>query len=336
MPLFDTQNNYGKSTDGLGISTRPSRKLILASSFFVVAFLIAISIASFPPFQFQKNTVLTVAPGATLVEITSNAKKLKIVESRIFLQSLVISLGGERGVQAGDYYFPKPLNVFAVAKMLATGNFNIDQVRITIPEGYSRSEISQVSQTLLPNFSSSVFGDLTKNDEGYLFPDTYFVFPSIATDAYVKLLKDNFNTKISPLLSDIVQSGKNKKDIITMASIIEKEAHGDEDRSIISGILWNRINIGMPLQVDATFLYILGKGSSSLTLDDLKTDSLYNTYLYKGLPPGPIGNPGLESIKAAIFPSATEYLYYLHDKNGGIHYAKTFEEHKKNKLKYLD
>jgi hypothetical protein len=168
--------------------------------------------------------------------------------------------------------------------MLATGNFNVDQVRITIPEGYSRAEISLISQALLPNFDVDKFMNKTQNDEGYLFPDTYFVFPSITTENFIKLLKDNFDTKINPLREDIVASSRSEKDIIKMASIIEKEAHGNEDRYVISGILWNRIDKGMPLQVDATFLYLLGKGSNSLTLEDLKTDSPYNTYIYKGLP----------------------------------------------------
>lgn len=336
MPPLDTQNNPGSSNESLGIALHSSKKLVLISSFFIIAILVVISFASMPPLSFQKNTVLTVTPGSTLVEITSNAKKLHIVQSRIFLQSLVISLGGERGVQAGDYYFSKPLSVFAVAKMLATGNFNVDQVRITIPEGYSRAEISLVSQALLSNFNTNVFMEKTQNDEGYLFPDTYFVFPSITTENFIKLLKDNFDAKINSLREDIVASDRSEKDIIIMASIIEKEANGNEDRYVISGILWNRIDKGMPLQVDATFLYLLGKGSSSLTLEDLKTDSPYNTYLYKGLPPTPIGNPGIESIKAAIHPNVTPYFYYLHDKNGGIHYAKTFDEHKKNKQKYLN
>jgi UPF0755 protein len=244
MPPFDTQNNLGSSNESLGIALHSSKKLVLVSSFFIIALLIVISFASMPPFSFQKNTVLTVAPGSTLVEITSNAKKLHIVQSRIFLQSLVISLGGERGVQAGDYFFSKPASVFSVAKMLATGNFNVDQVRITIPEGYSRAEISLISQALLPNFDVDKFMNKTQNDEGYLFPDTYFVFPSITTENFIKLLKDNFDTKINPLREDIVASSRSEKDIIKMASIIEKEAHGNEDRYVISGILWNRIDKG--------------------------------------------------------------------------------------------
>ncbi len=110
---------------------------------------------------------------------------------------------------------------------------------------------------------------------------------------------------------------------------------GDSDRAIVSGILWNRLNKGMPLQVDATLGYVTGKSSSELTVNDLKSDSLYNTYTHKGLPPGPISNPGIAAIGAAIHPDISPYLYYLHDKNGVIHFARTFAEHKQNIAKYL-
>ena len=109
----------------------------------------------------------------------------------------------------------------------------------------------------------------------------------------------------------------------------------DKDHKIISGILWKRIGMNMPLQVDAPFLYILGKTSAELTLADLKKDSPYNTYVNRGLPIGPIGNPGFSALRAAVFPASSPYLYYLSDNEGIMHYAKTFEEHKANKEKYL-
>jgi UPF0755 protein len=120
-----------------------------------------------------------------------------------------------------------------------------------------------------------------------------------------------------------------------MASILEAEARTTETRKIISGILWKRMEIGMPLQVDAPFQYIIGKNTFQLTTNDLKFDSPYNTYKYKGLPPGPIGNPGLDAISATVNPIKTNYLYYLSDVRGNMHYAKTFAEHVINKEKYL-
>jgi len=121
-----------------------------------------------------------------------------------------------------------------------------------------------------------------------------------------------------------------------MASIIEAEARTTESRRIISGILWKRISLGMPLQVDSTFVYINGKNTYELTSDDLKIDSPYNTYVYKGLPPTPIGNPGLDAILAALYPKTSKYLYFLSSKSGDMYYATTFEQHKRNKELYLN
>jgi UPF0755 protein len=149
--------------------------------------------------------------------------------------------------------------------------------------------------------------------EGYLFPDTYFFLTDANETDVINSMNDNFKKKMTPLLPDINTFGKTEKEIITMASIIEREAKGDADREIISGILWKRIKIGMPLQVDAA----------------------PETYKTKELPRNPIGNPGLLSIKAAIHPVSSSYLYYLHDKNGYIHYAKNFTEHQINIRKYL-
>ena len=121
-----------------------------------------------------------------------------------------------------------------------------------------------------------------------------------------------------------------------MASLLEKEARTTESRRIIAGILWKRLEIGMLLQVDAVFGYIINKGSLQLTLEDLSIDSPYNTYRYKGLPIGPIANPGLDSLQAATMPILTDYLFYLSDKEGTMHYSETFEEHKRKKRLYLN
>jgi UPF0755 protein len=149
------------------------------------------------------------------------------------------------------------------------------------------------------------------------------------------MLSDNFEKQILSVDFDKSLTSKKLDEIITMASIIEGEAVKDEDRRLITDILWRRIEIGMPLQVDTTFMYINGKSSSELTKADLKINSPYNTYVNKGLPPGPISNPGIEAINAVIFPTANKYLYYLSDKNGDMHYAETFAEHIRNKEKYL-
>lgn len=136
-------------------------------------------------------------------------------------------------------------------------------------------------------------------------------------------------------MAEIERQGKNLEEIIIMASIIEKEMSSPEDGRIISGILWKRIEAGMGLQADATLTYLTGKPSLKLTEEDLAIDSPYNTYKYRGLPTGPISNPGLNAIKAAIYPEESSYWYYLHDSESQPHYARAFEEHIENKLRYL-
>ena len=149
-------------------------------------------------------------------------------------------------------------------------------------------------------------------------------------------MRSNFLRKIVSIQQSIFDFKHSEKDIIIMASILEDEATSTEARRIVSGILWKRLALGMPLQVDSTFLYINGKNTYDLTLDDLKIDSPYNTYLYKGLPPGPIGNPGLEAITDAVNPTASKYLYFLSSRDGTVYYAKTFEKHQTNREKYLN
>lgn len=187
------------------------------------------------------------------------------------------------------------------------------EVKVTIPEGLNISDIESIFTNKLPNFDRNIFLLETKDKEGYLFPDTYFFLLSDNSIKAVKAMVDNFNKKIDPLLPEIKNSNHSEKEIITMASIIEREAKGGSDRAVISGILWNRLSRGMMLQVDAA----------------------PETYKTKGLPENPIANPGLEAIKAALHPVNSQYLFYLHDKTGVIHYAVSFTEHQKNISKYL-
>lgn len=179
--------------------------------------------------------------------------------------------------------------------------------------------------------------------QGYLFPDTYRVYASsTVTDIITKML-DNFGQKLTPQRrADIEAQGKTIYEILTMASIVEKEApinyqtNDDKDARIISGIFWHRLKIGQPLQSDATLSYALGDNKTQHNTVDLAVDSPYNTYKYAGLPPGPIGNPGLLAIEAAIYPIATDYNYFLTPPGSKtVIYARTYAEHLRNKAKYL-
>jgi UPF0755 protein len=148
---------------------------------------------------------------------------------------------------------------------------------------------------------------------------------------------DNFDKKLTQDLRDeIARQKKTIFEIVTMASILEKEVQTDEDRAMVADIFWRRLKAGMPLQADSTINYITGKSDSRANLTDIQIDSPYNTYKYPGLPVGPIGNPGLSAIKAAIYPKANGYWYFLTTDDGKVIYAKSFDEHKANKAKYLN
>ena len=173
--------------------------------------------------------------------------------------------------------------------------------------------------------------------EGYLFPDTYRIYASSsATDIVYKML-DNFDNKLTEeMRQDIIAQHKTLSEIITMASIIEKEVTVSTDMAIVSGIFWDRITNGQALQSCATLAYILGENKPQYSYEETRTPSAYNTYLHRDLPPGPIANPGLMAITAAIYPKDTNYNYFLSDpKTGDTIYASTYDEHLQNKNKYL-
>lgn len=263
--------------------------------------------------NFPTGGIKNIPIGGNLRSISLNLKEEGYIKSRLVFESFVIMYGGERRILPGAYLFKHKLPVFEVARRISFGVRGLDPVKITIPEGMNNTEIAAIYDSKLPNFNADNFIQLAIKKQGYLFPDTYFFFPTEIEENVIKNMEDNFEKKIESVRSEIEDIGKTEKEIIIMASIIEREARGDTDREYISGILWKRLAIGMPLQVDAW----------------------PETYKQKGLPQYPIGNPGIEAIRAAIHPQDTNYLYYLHDPKGEIHYAKTFAEHKANKLRYL-
>ncbi len=291
----------------------------------------------FPPANFPEHRIITIENGASLSTIATKFKEEGIIRSVGIFKTLVIAFGGDKKVLAGDYLFDKPKNVLSVAEKMATGDFGVEKVSITLPEGLSSKEMAEILDEQLPEFNKEEFVFLTKDLEGYVFPDTYLLFPSTTAPEALKMMKDTFDKKVrTPLQKEIDDSGKTMDEIITMASMIQDEALDDyEEKQMISGILWKRLDKGMRLQVDATLRYVNGKTSGEMTNADLAFDHEYNTYTRAGLPPTPIGNPGIDSIKAAIHPKSSEYYFYLHEKSGTIHYAVTYEDHKKNINLYL-
>lgn len=301
----------------------PSRSPVLLC---VVAFLVvaAYAIGFGPPAGYPGETLVRVPDGATVSDVGEMLREKGAIRIP-FLFSLAVRAG--RGtIVAGTYALDRKENVFSLAYRFSHGETRIPVAKVTIPEGYTAREAAAILAKNLPGFDADAFLALAKPDEGYLFPDTYFFSAGTPPSAVVDAMRSNFEKRTQPLEKDIQAFGKPESDVIIIASMLEKEARQPETRRIVAGILWRRLAIGMPLQVDATFGYIFGTSTYSPSAVDMKVDSPYNTYKYKGLPPGPIGNPGAEAIEDAVTPVQTPYLYYVTDKEGNIYYAKTYAE----------
>src|SRR3989344_5433231 len=205
-----------------------------------------------------------------------------------------------------------------------------------IPEGATTGDMAVIFGNRLLRFDAERFLADARSQEGYLFPDTYFFLPNAAEDLVIRTMRQNFDSHEASIDAQVQAFGKPLGDVVIMASLLEREAKTMEDRRMIAGVLWNRLNRGMLLQVDAAFLYSLGRNTYQLTTEDLASDSRYNTYRYKGLPPGPIGSPSMISLEAAVTPVKHDYLYYLADRNGKTYFSKTYAEHLRNKQRYVD
>jgi UPF0755 protein len=238
---------------------------------------------------------------------------------------------------------------------------------VTLKEGWSNKQIAEfldqqglVKKDDFLNYVTSGYFNLkgefdflkdipsSASLEGYLFPDTYNFFNNSSNEQIVKkILSTGFDKRVTEKIrADILNQGKNLYDVVTLASIIEKEVRwydngnfkekNSEDMKMVADIFLKRLKDGIPLQSDATINYLTNKGSDQPSLEDLKINSSYNTYLNKGLPPGPIANPSLYAIEAVVYPTSNPYYYFLTAKDGQVIYSKTYEEHLQNKHKYLD
>ncbi len=300
---------------------------------FLVLLLYAVFLSA--PMRFPEGMVVKVPKGESVRSIAAKLKENKIIRSKLLFETMVQLRGGN--IIAGEYSFQRRSSVFSVGSRVATGDFKITPIRIKILEGSTVREIAALLSEKIPDFNDIQFLKLAKEKEGYLFPDTYFILPGATPETVLTMLENAFEESISrpDVAAAIQRSRKSLSDIVIMASLLEKEVPSTYDRRVIAGILWRRIELDMPLQVDAVFPYFLGKNSFELTRADLAIDNPYNTYANKGLPVGPIANPSLDAILAAATPIQTNYLYYLSDRHSNLHYSVTYGEHLAAKRKYL-
>ena len=265
------------------------------------------------PNNFPTPYILTVNKGDTFLKISTELRKDNIIRSMTTFKLYMRLFGNEKSIEPGEYLFSYPVSALDIAFRISGRQFGIEKSKVTIPEGFTNTDIAKRLVEVFPNFDSTTFLTLAADKQGYLFPDTYSFYPNISPDKVIETMSQNFVLKTNDFNDVIKKSGRTYNEIIVMASLIEKEASGNGDRALIAGILWKRIDHGMPLQIDADKI----------------------TYKQKGLPKNPIANPGALAIQAALNPIYSSALYYLHDKAGAIHYADTYTDHQKNIRKYL-
>lgn len=288
-------------------------------------------------------------------QISDLLKQRGIIRSPLAFKLYTKFNGVESGLEAGKFVLRPSMNVSELIEVLQDGK--AEEMIITIPEGFTVKEIDELlsDKGIIDggeiidcanacdfetyDFLPSGDGQIKRGGklEGYLFPDTYYVnVEEFVSKFFLERMLNTFRRRVIETFPQEFESPERSlHQIVTMASLIEEEAQNDEERSVISGILWKRFDAGLGLGVDATVRYVLNKQTEAITTADLNTNSDYNTRKFKGLPPGPIANAGEPSIKAALFPKESEYMYYLHGKDGQIRYAKTNEEHNLNRMDYL-
>lgn len=281
------------------------------------------------------SKIFVVKKGVGIRELGNNLKKENLIKDPVVFFLYIKKEGLDKDIQAGAFRLSPSMDIKTLVQQLQTGSLD---KWVTIREGLRAEEIAEILKSTFPGYKDSWLAAL-QAEEGYLFPDTYLIPTEASIETIIGILRSTFEKKITEI--GLSPESANIAHVVTMASLIEREANADDEKPQIASVMYNRLDIDMPLQIDATVQYAIGKRPNSSkwwnepSADDLKVDSAYNTYINIGLPPGPISNPGIASIKAAAFPADTEYFYYIHDKQGIVHFAKTGTEHNANVNKYL-
>jgi UPF0755 protein len=316
----------------------------------IIIFLIAGFAVPANPFS-KEESVFNAERGQGSKEISANLENQGIIYWGPMFRAYVLLSGSSKKMQAGNYSLSPSMNIFKIAQKMRKGE--VIKENVVLIEGWSLKDMDSylaekgifgLGEFLAAASSSADYSgyDFLKDKprnmslEGYLFPDTYQInMGSDAKDLVSKMLA-NFDKKLTPdLRAEIDRQGKTIFEVMTMASLIEKEVMTKEDKEMVSGIFWKRLGVGMPLNSCATIAYVLGVDKWRYSYEDTRIPSPYNTYLNAGLPLGPICNPGLESIKAAVYPKTSAFWFYLSTPEGETIYSRNLEEHNIAKAKYL-
>ena len=291
--------------------------------------------------QQEKKIIVKIRDGSSTAEIADRLSEKGVIKSTLKFRILARLRDYDDKLRPGSYEFTADMTDDEVFAKLLSGEKKM--VKFTVPEGFGVKEIAERLYNLdladkdeflkaAKNFAP--YDYMKKHDnvfyaaEGFLFPETYAVENDMDINDILKLMTQTFDEKLTPEMRKQAQEmNLSIYDLITLASLVEREVRFPEDRPIVAQVLLKRLKLNMPLQTDASLQYLMDTPKEEVSIADTQIDSPYNTYQHAGLPPGPIANPGIESIKAVLHPAATDYLYFVADKRGHNHYAFTYEEH---------
>jgi UPF0755 protein len=288
----------------------------------------------------NKNTtvIVDIPTGSSFVKLTEILNNAGMIKNRIFFYSLVTTRQAFRSIRAGEYEFSTSMTPFDVIDKLLRGE--IKTYRVTVPEDFSVKEIAArlMEYKLIDEksfFELAVNKEFLKAQgieadsiEGYLFPETYYFDRSMSTRQIMRNMVNEFWKKVTPAMLDRANKlGFSVQEYITLASIIGKESGDSAEKPLISAVFHNRLKRKMPLQSDPTAVYDLENFSGPVLRSHLKRNSPYNTYIISGLPPGPIANPGLDSLKAALYPANVNYLYFVSQRDGSHFFSSSLDMH---------
>lgn len=327
--------------------TRSKKTIIAGGTILVIAIAVFAFQSEFSaPQKGEEEERIVINLTTTEEELIPKLKEQGYIRSEQAFNFVLKIESWQGKIEPGGYNVSKSMNAWKLADILVNHPY---QKWVVIPEGLRATEIAEKLKETLGWTNTAKAEFLLNSKEGYLFPDTYLLNLDYTGKNVAERMESQFNEKTAGLFKEAKENNIKNDTLIVLASIIQREAANEEEMPLIAGVIWNRWLKGMPFEIDATIQYALGepgnwwpiikpgdyKLDSSYSSRYIETPFRYNTYLHKGRPPAPICNPGLAAINAVINSEETGYLYYLHDSEGQIHLAETYEEHLENIEKYL-